>query len=95
MIVEVPNAWLRNLPVFYRDDAKREVDLLDYTRAAEPQAVEIKAGETYRRQFARHLTVVSEELGIAEDRRCVVYRGDMNYRADGVQVVPACDFLLG
>ena len=79
---------------FYRDDAKREVDLLDYMRAAEPQAVEVKADETYRRQFARHLTTVSEELGIAEDRRCVVYRGEMNYRSDGVRVVPACDFLL-
>ena len=79
---------------FYRDDAKREVDLLDYMRAAEPQAVEVKAGETYRRQFARHLTTVFEELGIAEDRRCVVYRGEMNYRFDGVRVVPACDFLL-
>ena len=79
---------------FYRDDAKREVGMLDYMRAAEPQAVEVKAGETYRRQFARHLTTVSEELGIAEDRRCVVYRGEMNYRSDGVRVVPACDFLL-
>ena len=79
---------------FYRDDAKREVDLLDYMRAAEPKAVEVKAGETYRHQFARHLTTVSEELGIAEDRRCVVYRGEMNYRSDGVRVVSACDFLL-
>ena len=79
---------------FYRDDAKREVDLLDCTHAAEPQAVEIKAGETYRHQFARHLTAVSDELGIAEDRRCVVYRGEMNYRVDGVQIAPARDFLL-
>ena len=56
MIVEVPNAWLRNLPVSYRDDAKREVDLLDYTRAAEPQARRIAANSRatlplYRRSW--------------------------------------------
>ena len=33
---------------FYRDDSKREIDLIDLTEPARPQAFEIKSGATYR-----------------------------------------------
>lgn len=79
---------------FYRDESKREIDLLDMTDAAAPLAVEIKSGATYRSNFARHLGTVGDELGIPEEGRYVVYRGSERYRADRVTVVPAEQFVL-
>ena len=78
---------------FYRDDSKREIDLLDYTDASSPLAIEIKSGETYRDTFARHLCPVGDELGIPAGRRMVVYGGTEHYDARGVTVMPATTFL--
>lgn len=76
---------------FYRDDSRREVDLLDLTDPSRPLAVEVKSGETYRPSFARHLSAVCPEIGIPEGRRVVAYAGSETYRADGVDVMPARD----
>jgi hypothetical protein len=60
---------------FYRDDSKREIDLLDYTAAAERKAVEVKSTQTFREALGRTLATVGEELGIPVERRELVYRG--------------------
>lgn len=80
--------------VFYRDDSKREIDLIDLTEQARPQAFEIKSGATYRDTFARHLRSVGSELGIPAKDRSVVYHGSERYDTEGASVVPAEEFLL-
>lgn len=80
---------------FYRDEDKREIDLLDWTDASSPLAVEVKAGETYRDRHARHLRTVGEELGIAPQNRVVAYRGSQGYRVDGATVMPIERLLAG
>lgn len=49
---------------FYRDDSKREIDLIDLTRPGEPKAMEIKSSRVYHDKYARHLKAVCDELGI-------------------------------
>lgn len=73
---------------FYRDEDKREIDLLDFTDASNPLAIEVKSGQTYRESHARHLRKVGDELGIAEQGRIVAYRGSQSYRVDGANVTP-------
>lgn len=73
---------------FYRDETKREIDLLDWTDATRPLAIEVKAGETYRTHHSRHLKIVGDELGIDQDNRIVAYRGSQTYRVDGATVMP-------
>lgn len=79
---------------FYRDDSKREIDLLDFTDAANPCAIEIKSSRLYHAKYARHLNTVSEELGIGKDSRFVVCRVDFSYNASNAQVMSAGDWLL-
>lgn len=74
---------------FYRDDSKREIDLIDLTD--EPLAVEVKSGETYRGSFARHLDAVCPDIAVAKGRRVVAYMGSERYRSEGVEVVPLGD----
>ena len=78
---------------FYRDDSKVEVDLLDSTDAAHPQAMEIKSSETYHGKYARHLRAVCDELGIAEDGRSVILRVQNSYQTPEANVVAARDWL--
>ncbi len=79
---------------FYRDDSKVEVDLLDFTDVDNPWAVEIKASETYHSKYARSVARIGEEIGVPEDNRAVVLRVREAYRADGVKVIPAQDWLV-
>lgn len=72
---------------YYRDDSKREIDLIDLTDAASSKAIEIKAGETYRDRFSKHLDAVGEELGFAPDQRYVAYRGSESFSTKGCKVV--------
>lgn len=86
-----------NEPVlyFYRDDSKREIDLLDFTNRNHPLALEVKSGQTYQDSFARHLRSVGDELGIPLEGRMVVYHGDERYASKDIGVVPVEDALLG
>lgn len=72
---------------YYRDDSKREIDLIDLTEKGSPRAMEIKGGETYRSGFARHLNAICPEIGIPESGRIVAYRGEGGYSTEGVRVV--------
>lgn len=79
---------------FYRDEDKREIDVLDWTDASSPLAIEVKSGETYRDHHAHYLRTVGEELGIDESSRVVAYRGSQSYRVSGATVMPIRELLL-
>lgn len=79
---------------FYRDDSKREIDLLDFTDPSNRCAVEIKSSRTYHGKYAKHLNSVCDGLGIAQDNRFVVARVEESYRAKECQVITARDWLL-
>lgn len=78
---------------FYRDDSKREIDLLDLTNHARPQAIEIKSSRTYHDKYARHLTTVCDELGIGREGRFVVARVESTFETAACQVASVEDWL--
>ncbi|MGI6033054.1 MAG: ATP-binding protein [Coriobacteriales bacterium] len=80
---------------FYRDDSKREVDLLDFTDSGSHYAVEVKSSRTFQRKFARHLSSVCDELGIDIENRFVVARVEASYRIAECNVTSAKDWLCG
>lgn len=88
------NAGRKPLLYFYRDDSKREIDLLDFTDRNKMLAHEIKCSMTYSPKFARHLNSVGEEIGIAVENRSVICRVEGSYNHDGVNVLKASDWLL-
>lgn len=78
---------------FYRDDSKREVDLLDYT-LSRPQAAEIKSSRTYHAKYATQLTSVCNDLSIDEQDRFVIARVEDTYHTDNCTVSSAHDWLV-
>lgn len=80
---------------FYRDDSKREVDLLDFTESANGKAVEIKSSRTYHSKYATSLNSVCDEIGIDRQNRFVVARVEGSYQARECRVTNAQDWLLG
>lgn len=72
---------------YYRDDSKREIDLIDLADVEGSKAIEIKAGETYRDRFALHLSTVGEELGFDSAHRYVAYRGGESFATKACRVV--------
>lgn len=88
------NAGHRPNLFFYRDDSKREVDLVDATNQAEPELIEIKSGQTYHDRFAAHLNTIGDELDIPASRRYVVARVAESYTSRGVNVCNAKDWVL-
>lgn len=88
------NAGRRPHLFFYRDDSKREVDLVDATNPSEPELIEIKSGQTYHSRFASHLNAVGDELGIPSSHRYVVTRVAESYISHGTNISNAKDWLL-
>ncbi|WEV71843.1 ATP-binding protein [Bifidobacterium sp. ESL0790] len=78
---------------FYRDEDKREVDLIDLTDPGDPGMFEIKASETYHGKFAKTLTGIGQQLGIPAEHRAVVYRGSMSSSFAEFNLVTAPDYL--
>lgn len=64
---------------FWRDAAKREIDFLVERGTQLAWAIEAKASSTYQPKFFRHLDTVAEELGVARERRVVVYGGEESF----------------
>lgn len=87
------NAGRRPRLFFYRDDSKREVDLVDATDRNRTELIEIKSGQTYHSRFAAHLNAVGDELGIPPFQRYVVARVADSYVSHGINVVSAADWL--
>ena len=80
---------------FYRDDSKIEVDLLDFTDRRHPILSEIQSSQTYRDKYAKHLISVGEQIDKAGgDSLNVISRVESSYRARGVNVVSAADWML-
>lgn len=79
---------------FYRDDSKREVDLIDLTNAAFPRAIEVKSSRTFHAKYATQLTSVCNDLDISADNRYVVARVEESYRTDRCEVVSAREWLM-
>ena len=80
---------------YYRDDSKREIDLIDEGAAGGGIMVEVKAGETYRDKFAGPMRSVGEELGFDRDRRVVVYRGSESFEGKTCRVLSLADYVAG
>lgn len=80
---------------FYRDDSKREVDLIDATDPGRMQMVEVKSSRMYHGKYARALNAVGDDLGVGAKNRFVVARVESSYRAPEVSVISAEDWLLG
>ncbi len=79
---------------FYRDDSKREIDLIDLTNPSMHQAIEIKSSRTYHDKYAAHLRTVCNDLDIAKENRFVVTRVDSSYRTADCNVASARDWLM-
>ncbi len=75
---------------YYRDDSKREIDLIEETPGEEARAVEIKSGRTYRPSFASTTRAIASELGLAP---AVIYGGDGTFDDHGVQVFGVREWL--
>lgn len=78
---------------FYRDDSKREVDLLDYT-SSHPLAAEIKSSRTYHTKYASQLTKVSDELHLDAQNRFAIARIEDIYHTDSCTGSSAHDWLV-
>ncbi len=78
---------------FYRDDSKREIDLIDATMPGQMRAAEVKSSRTYHNEYARQLNAVCDEIGIDTTRRFVVTRVDASYRAQTCNVAAAQTWL--
>ena len=79
---------------FYRDDSKIEVDLVDVSDRTAPELVEIKSTTTFKVEFARHLGIVGDALGIPEEGRAVVMRSDESHVVNGTKFWSAHDWLM-
>lgn len=64
---------------YWRDAAKREVDILVERGPRIAWAIEAKSSSTYNPKFFRHLDTVAEELGVAREQRIVVYGGQETF----------------
>ncbi|WP_251198563.1 ATP-binding protein [Anaerotardibacter muris] len=79
---------------FYRDDTKREIDLLDFTDPQNKQAIEIKSSRTYHDKYTRHLNTVCNEIGIEPKDRYVVARVESSFETNTCKVTSARDWLM-
>ena len=80
--------------MYYRDDSKREVDLIDATDPNCVMVAEIKSGQTYKTQFARATRKVCETLG-SRAVPYVIYGGVGLFFDGEVRVCGAREFLAG
>ena len=64
---------------FWRDSAKREIDILIERGASISWAIEVKSSSTYSEKYFRSLDAIAGELGVPAGRRVVVYTGDETF----------------
>ena len=72
--------------MFYRDDSKIEVGLVDATDTSRSLLCEIKPGQTYRSSFTRNLRTVGRMPGLENATLNVVYEGEGAFVDEGVSV---------
>lgn len=80
--------------LFYRDEDKVGVDLLDFTDSGNRRLVEIQSGQTYRDSFVRSINKVGDALDVPCDGRCVVARVESGFTTkSGVAISSASEWL--
>lgn len=79
---------------FYRDDSKREIDLLDFTDPHHRRLIEIKSSQTYHGKYGTTITAIGRALDIPSEDRMVVYRGAEGFSKDAFRVIPAQSYLV-
>ena len=84
--LSVPNV------MYYRDDSKIEVDMIDETDANEILVAEIKSGQTYRKQFSLHARKIAKLIG-KNASSMVIYGGKGVFNDDGVKIYGVHEFL--
>lgn len=72
---------------FYRDDSKREIDLIDETDPIKTRWIEIKSGSSYKSSYARHLNSVVDEIGNKGDSKIVVCNSSVNSVVGDIEVL--------
>ena len=72
--------------MFYRDDSKIEVDLVDVTDGSTPVLCEIKSGQTYRPSFVRNLMHVASTPGLEVAALNVIYGGTGAFADGGASI---------
>lgn len=72
--------------MFYRDDSKIEVGLVDATDTSQSLLCEIRSGQTYRGSFTRNLKTVGRMPGLENATLNVVYGGEGAFVDEGVSV---------
>ncbi len=77
---------------FYRDDSKREIDLLDFTENKNGWAAELKASRMFHSKYATTMRRVCDEIGIAPENRNVIARVETSYLAGVCKVIAANDW---
>lgn len=77
--------------LYYRDDSKREIDLIDETPGEQAIAAEIKSGRTYRPAFASTLSHLAPELGMEP---AVIFGGTGQFTDHDVNVYGIREWLL-
>lgn len=78
---------------FYRDDSKREVDLLDLTVRSNPRIFEFKSSMTMRDKFGHQLSQIGDFLGIPAENRAVIYQGEESYQGKNFAAQSAAHLL--
>lgn len=79
---------------FYRDDSKREIDLIDRTERSEAYAAELKSSRTFHDKYAKQLNAVCDEIGISPENRYVVSRAEGTYRTGKCKAINVSDWLM-
>ena len=78
---------------FYRDDSKREADLIDLTIPETPRIAEIKSSTMYHHHYARTLNAIADDISVPADNRWVILRGGDARDVDGVHARSVADWL--
>ena len=88
------NTLIRPNLMFYRDDSKIEVGLVDATDTSRSLLCEIKPRQTYRSSFTRNLRTIGRMPGLENATLNVVYGGEGAFVDEGVSVFGIREWLI-
>lgn len=78
---------------YYRDDSKREIDLIDATDHRDIRCIEIKSTKSFNSKFVRHLHTVPEKLQLNNMSKHLVLNSDESYPVGDVLVHSIKDYV--
>ena len=71
---------------FYRDNSKREIDLVDATNANDIQLAEIKSTSTFDSKLMKNLKLIGDSLCVKEKDRHLIMNTDRHYSFNEMNV---------